>query len=90
MMDYREFRAMNTDIVLAAKGPTTEVARGFDRAQAATAEVYAKVLLIAGSREATQLGARRSAITFIAVDSAGHLWGSAHSKEILNVHPQYA
>ena len=57
---------------------------------ATTAEVYAKVLLIAGSREAMRLSARRSEITFIAVDSAGHLWGSAHSKEILNVHPQYA
>ena len=81
---------MNTDIVLAAEGPTTAVAHGFDRPQAMTAEVYAKVLLIAGSAEATWLSARRSEITFIAVDSAGHLWGSAHSKEILNVHPQYA
>ena len=58
--------------------------------QATTAEVYAKVLLIAGSSEATRLSARRSEIIFIAVDSARHLWGSAHSKEILNVHPQYA
>lgn len=52
---------------------------------AATAEVYAKVLLIAGSREAVRIGTQRSDITYMAVDQAGQLWGSAKSREYLNV-----
>ncbi len=57
---------------------------------ATTAEVYAKALLIAGSREATRIGDRRDDLIFIAVDAAGQLCGSAKSEEILNVHFQPA
>ncbi len=48
-----------------------------------TAEVYAKVLLIAGSRGAPALAGRRSDIAFIAVDQEGRLWGSDAAKELL-------
>ncbi len=47
-----------------------------------TAEVYAKALLIAGSRGTSEL-ARRGDIAFIAVDREGHLWGSDAAKELL-------
>ena len=57
---------------------------------ATLAEVYAKALLIAGSREALRLAGQRPEIAFIAVDSAGRLWGSARSKEVLNVQYEYA
>lgn len=56
----------------------------------ATAEVYAKALLIAGSRGADQVHARRSDIAYIAVDANGQLWGSDNSKEYLDVSGQYA
>jgi thiamine biosynthesis lipoprotein len=49
-----------------------------------TAEVFAKTLLIAGSREAQDITARRGDIAFIAVDRAGKLWGSQNSMEYLN------
>jgi FAD:protein FMN transferase len=52
---------------------------------ATTAEVFAKSLLIAGSREAEQIAARRDDIVFIAVDIQGKLWGSNHAKEFMDV-----
>jgi thiamine biosynthesis lipoprotein len=57
---------------------------------AAIAEVVAKVLLIAGSREAEKFAARRRDIAFIAVDAAGRLWGSSNAKEFLDVGIEYA
>ncbi|HTP08970.1 MAG TPA: FAD:protein FMN transferase [Anaerolineae bacterium] len=52
---------------------------------AALAEVYAKALLIGGSREAERLAARRPEITYLAVDQSGQLWGSARAEEVINV-----
>ena len=52
---------------------------------ATLAEVYAKALLIGGSRAAEDVAARRSEITYIAVDYAGQLWGSARAGEVLHV-----
>lgn len=57
---------------------------------ATTAEVYAKALLIAGADEASRLSVQRGDITFIAVDTAGRLWGSPKSEEFLDVLHQYA
>ncbi len=51
---------------------------------AAVAEVYAKVLLIAGSHDAVRMAAKRPDVTYIAVDENGKLWGTTKSKEILN------
>ena len=50
-----------------------------------TAEVFAKALLIAGSREAEEIAARRDDIAFIAVDRAGKLWGSKNARGFLDV-----
>ncbi len=47
-----------------------------------TAEVYAKALLIAGSRGRSSL-AHLGNIAFIAVDREGQLWGSDPAKELL-------
>jgi thiamine biosynthesis lipoprotein len=55
--------------------------------QAVTAEVYAKVLLIAGSSLAMDIVARISEARFIAVDRQGCLWGSPNSKELFDVNP---
>ena len=55
-----------------------------------TAEVFAKALLIAGSRQADRIAAKRNDLAFIAVDHTGQLWGSAHAKEFLDVATQYA
>ena len=52
---------------------------------AAEAEVYAKSILIGGTRESNRLSAQGSGIEFIAVDHKGKLWGSKHSKEYLDV-----
>ncbi len=52
---------------------------------AALAEVYAKALLIGGSREADRSAARRPEITYIAIDFNGQLWGSAHAGEVMDV-----
>ncbi len=49
---------------------------------AALAEVYAKALLIGGAREAGQIAARRPEITYLAVDQAAQLWGSAKTGEV--------
>ena len=51
----------------------------------AVAEVFAKSLLIAGSREATAIAGERQDIGFIAVDREGKLWGSNNAKEFLDV-----
>ncbi|MDE3091462.1 MAG: FAD:protein FMN transferase, partial [Chloroflexota bacterium] len=53
--------------------------------RAAVAEVFAKALLIAGSRDAERIAARRDDIAFIAVDGDGRLWGSSKSKELIDV-----
>ncbi len=53
---------------------------------AVLAEVYAKALLIGGSREAEHIAARRPEITYIAVDHDGQLCGSARMHEVLNVY----
>jgi thiamine biosynthesis lipoprotein len=53
--------------------------------QAATAEVFAKVLLIAGTEQAMDILASQDEIAFIAVDRQGRLWGSQNSKEYINV-----
>lgn len=58
--------------------------------RAAAAEVYAKSLLIAGSREAAALAARGGDIPFIAVDAEGKLWGSTNAGEFLNVGIKFA
>jgi len=52
---------------------------------ATAAEVFAKVLLIAGSSEAEQIAAMRDEIAYIAVDRVGQLWGSDKAKELLDV-----
>lgn len=57
---------------------------------ATVAEVYAKAILIAGSQEAQQVIAKRTDIAFIAVDASGELWGSANSKEYVDVAKEYA
>ena len=57
---------------------------------ATTAEVFAKALLIAGSRQADRIAAKRNDLAFIAVDRTGQLWGSARAKEFLDVATQYA
>ena len=52
---------------------------------ATVAEVYAKSLLIAGSREARQIAESRKDIEFIAVDGQGQLWGSDRAKEYITL-----
>ena len=52
---------------------------------ATTAEVFAKALLIGGSREAEGIAARYSDLAFIAADRVGQLWGSDNAKELLDV-----
>lgn len=51
---------------------------------ATIAEAFAKTLLIAGSRNASAVAARREDIAFIAVDGAGKLWGSENAREFLD------
>ena len=48
---------------------------------ATTAEVFAKAILIAGSREAEAIAARRDDVAFIAVDRAGKMWGGQNARE---------
>ena len=52
---------------------------------ATVAEVFAKSLLIAGSREARQIAESREDIDFIAVDAQGQMWGSDRAKEYVDV-----
>lgn len=49
----------------------------------AAAEVFAKVLLMAGSKGADKVAAQAPEITFVAVDTQGKLWGNRKSKELL-------
>ena len=58
--------------------------------RATVAEVFAKTLLIAGSRQAERIAARRSDLAFIAVDRTGQLWGSKNAKEFLDAATEYA
>lgn len=51
---------------------------------AADAEVYAKALLIVGSRGAESVTARREGLAYIAVDRAGQMWGSSSVREYVN------
>ncbi len=54
-------------------------------ASLAEAEVYAKSLLIAGSRQAEQIAQAGGPVEFIAIDQQSHLWGSIHSREYIDV-----
>jgi thiamine biosynthesis lipoprotein len=49
------------------------------------AEVLAKCLLICGPQEAEQLTVSAPGVEFIAVDKNTQLWGSKHSRELLDV-----
>jgi FAD:protein FMN transferase len=53
--------------------------------QVTTAEVYAKVLLIAGPTYAMDLLSKNGGVAFIAVDHQGKLWGSTASQEFMDV-----
>jgi FAD:protein FMN transferase len=53
-------------------------------AHATEAEVFAKALLIAGSKEAPALAAGFSDLAFIAVDGDGRLWGSANAGQYMD------
>jgi thiamine biosynthesis lipoprotein len=53
--------------------------------RATTAEVYAKVLLLAGPLQAMEIISNHQEIAFIAVDRQGKLWGSKTSEEYMNV-----
>jgi thiamine biosynthesis lipoprotein len=52
--------------------------------QATTAEVYAKVLLIAGPEQAMDIFSKNGALAFIAVDRQGKLWGSQEGIEYVD------
>jgi thiamine biosynthesis lipoprotein len=52
---------------------------------AAEAEAFAKGLLIAGSLEANRVIQSEPSIEFIAVDQDNKMWGSRHSRELLDV-----
>jgi thiamine biosynthesis lipoprotein len=54
-------------------------------ASATLADVFAKALLIAGSRDARQIAESHKDIEFIGVDGQGRLWGSERAKEYLDV-----
>jgi FAD:protein FMN transferase len=53
-------------------------------AQAAQAEVFAKVLLIAGVAQAMDIASSQKDLFFIAVDRQGKLWGPPASLEVLD------
>ena len=57
---------------------------------ATEAEVYAKVLLIAGSNDGPALVDGRSDLAFIAVDQEGQLWGSATARAFMHGVEAYA
>ena len=52
---------------------------------AVEAEVYAKSLLIGGSREVGWISSLAKDLEFIAVDQHNQLWGSDHSREMIDV-----
>jgi len=54
----------------------------------ATAEAFAKALLIAGPQRGPQLAKRVAGLKFIAVQSDGSLWGTPESKEMIHVPAQ--
>jgi len=54
-MEYCEFRAMNSDIVLAAEGPKEKVERGFDQAQATIAALEARLTRFSDTSELMRL-----------------------------------
>ena len=54
-MEYRQFRAMNTDILLAAEGEPKAVARGFDCTRALVASLEARLTRFSDSSELAQL-----------------------------------
>jgi FAD:protein FMN transferase len=58
--------------------------------RATMAEVFAKILLIAGPREAERVAAGGDALAFIAVDNEGKLWGSRNAGELLDVGIKFA
>jgi len=49
-----------------------------------TAEVFAKALLIAGSRGADRIAQNAPEISYLAVDYEGKIWGSLESLELIN------
>jgi thiamine biosynthesis lipoprotein len=54
-MEYREFRAMNSDIILAAEGAPVSVARGFDQAQSLIAALEARFTRFSDASELMRL-----------------------------------
>lgn len=52
--------------------------------RATTAEAFAKALLIAGSRQAERIAARRQDIVYVAVDRNGKLWGPERAMELID------
>jgi FAD:protein FMN transferase len=54
-MEYREFRAMNTDIVLAAEGDSSLIARGFDEAAGFIEGMEARMTRFSPDSELAQL-----------------------------------
>jgi thiamine biosynthesis lipoprotein len=52
--------------------------------RAATAEAYAKALLVAGPPEAMRLADDLSDVSFLAVDADGQLWGPARVREVID------
>ena len=57
-------------------------------AHAATAEAFAKALLIAGSAQSQVLADRQAGLEYIGIKQDGTLWGSSHSQEYLDVSNQ--
>ncbi|MGE5224638.1 MAG: FAD:protein FMN transferase, partial [Omnitrophica WOR_2 bacterium] len=51
--------------------------------EGAAAEVFAKVLLMAGSKGADRIAAEAPEMAFVAVDMESKLWGNQKSKELL-------
>ncbi len=54
-MEYREFRAMNSDILLAAEGAPGAIARGFEQAAALFAALEARLTRFSDTSELAQL-----------------------------------
>jgi FAD:protein FMN transferase len=50
------------------------------------AEVFAKALLIAGSRGAESVAQNASEVSYLAVDYEGKIWGTLESLELINEH----
>jgi thiamine biosynthesis lipoprotein len=54
-MEYREFRAMNSDLVLAAEGAKASIARGFEQVQALIASLEARLTRFSETSELARL-----------------------------------